>query len=144
MFLWRISNYTDLTGQGGMRYSARWHTKGRAVIYAAESPAGALNEMLVHFDQKYVPKTFSLLKILVPAEIYSITSKLPRKAWQNDTSITRSIGDNWLSKQTSVLLRVPSIITPETFNMLINPAHPEAAKIKIQKIYEVPFDQRLK
>jgi hypothetical protein len=33
---------------------------------------------------------------------------------------------------------------PETWNYLLNPAHPEAALFQIEHSYEYPFDLRLK
>lgn len=144
MILWRISNYADLTGQGGIRFSARWHSKGNPIVYCAESPAGALNEMLVHFEKATMPDSFRLLKISVPDKLEAAKAKLPKTHWQSDVAITREIGDHWLKQNKTALLRVPSIITPETFNMLVNPAHQDARNIKITKIYKVPFDERLK
>ena len=50
MRLWRISNYADLAGTGGLVDNARWHSKGRRIVYLADSPASALLELLVRFD----------------------------------------------------------------------------------------------
>jgi len=33
---------------------------------------------------------------------------------------------------------------PETWNYLLNPAHPEAGKFQIAAQYSYPFDKRLK
>lgn len=37
MLLWRLSSYEDLSGRGGLIASGRWHNRGRAVVYCAES-----------------------------------------------------------------------------------------------------------
>ena len=51
--LWRISNYLDLSGEGALGTSGRWHTEGRLVVYLADCPAGALLERIVHLmDRK--------------------------------------------------------------------------------------------
>jgi RES domain-containing protein len=50
VFLWRISNHALLAGDGGLRVSGRWHTRGKRVVYCAENPAAALLEILVHFE----------------------------------------------------------------------------------------------
>ncbi|WP_155836914.1 RES family NAD+ phosphorylase, partial [Paraburkholderia mimosarum] len=42
MEFWRISNYADLRGIGGLRASGRWHYRGQPVVYLAENPALAL------------------------------------------------------------------------------------------------------
>jgi len=47
MELWRISNYADLSGAGGLQAAGRWHTRGKRIVYLADHPASALLEMLV-------------------------------------------------------------------------------------------------
>jgi len=48
MELWRISNYADLSGGGGLQAAGRWHTRGKRIVYLADHPASAVLEMLVH------------------------------------------------------------------------------------------------
>ena len=146
MILWRISNYRTLDGVGGLYVSGRWHTKGRPVIYLSLNPSTTLLEALVHMelDAEDRPERFQLLKIEVPdaasREVLNITS-LP-SSWSEDLTVTQEIGDQWLSSQHSLLLQVPSVLVPETANVLANPLHPEANSLKIVGIYEHPFDTR--
>jgi RES domain-containing protein len=145
MKFWRISNYADLSGIGGTRFSARWHTKGNPVIYTAEHPAGALSEFLVHLDREDIPDRFQLLTVEIDdgVNIQQIkTDQLP-DGWIKDNRLTRSIGDKWLSSGSSLLLRVPSAIISDAYNVLINPAHGDAAKMRIAKVAKVPLDERL-
>jgi RES domain-containing protein len=143
MHLWRISNYADLKGYGGLKYDARWHNKGRPIVYCAEHPAGALSEMLAHMDRSMVPDTYMLLKIMAPDEIQPISAKISFDKLTENVATTRQIGDRWLAAGKSLLLRVPSAIVPDAYNVLINPLHPDAAKLKIVKRQHVPFDKRL-
>lgn len=145
MRLWRISNYNDLSGEGGFRGSARWHNKGRPIIYASEHPAGALSEMLAHIDLDDFPGTFQLITIDIEADVQVITIeplRLP-PGWTTDAGATRAIGDNWLAAGASLLLRVPSAIIPDAWNMLVNPGHPDASRMRIVKTEKVPLDRRL-
>jgi RES domain-containing protein len=41
------------------------------------------------------------------------------------------------------LLAVPSAIIPETRNILFNPSHPEAARVRIEHVTEHVVDPRL-
>ena len=70
--LWRISEFRDLSGEGGRIASARWHTRGRPVVYLAETPAGAMLERIVHLLDRdeggILPRTYQLLRISVPDE----------------------------------------------------------------------------
>ena len=144
MKLWRISNYNDLSGAGGLRYSARWHTKGRPIIYASEHPAGAFSEFLVHIDLEDIPDSFQLITIEIDENTTAPDlepDQLPR-GWMTNTKTSRAAGDNWLKGGTSLLLRVPSVIIPDAYNMLINPSHPDADKMRITKSEKVPLDPR--
>lgn len=145
MRLWHISNYADLSGLGGLRFPARWHNRGRPIIYTAEHPAGALTEFLVHIDHEDMPDNFRILTIDVPDAILpdTVPADLLRPGWTADTRLTRELGDAWLRRGASLLLRVPSVLVPEAFNMLINPAHPDAAGLRIVSTAKVPLDGRL-
>jgi RES domain-containing protein len=147
MYLWRISNHSTLDGAGGLTASARWHTEGRRIIYLAETPAGALVEALVHLEltPARLPKYYRLLKAEAPDNTGLSTilrSALPT-SWLTKYLVTRTLGDNWLATTTTALLRVPSAIVPETFNVLLNPAHPDAHQVQVLWHAEYPWDARL-
>jgi RES domain-containing protein len=145
MELWRISNYADLSGIGGMRAGGRWHSQGRRIVYLADHPSSALLEMLVHMDRDLIPSTYQLLRIDLPCTtaIEAIgVAELPAD-WQNKTTVTREIGDRWLDRSSSVFLQVPSAISHKGQNFLFNPVHPDAAKIVVAEVIHAPFDSRL-
>ncbi|WP_244609078.1 RES family NAD+ phosphorylase [Bradyrhizobium sp. SUTN9-2] len=68
MRIWRISNFDDLSGIGGLKADGRWHDRGRHVVYAADHPASALLEVMVHLeiDVEDLPTSYQLLRIDVP------------------------------------------------------------------------------
>lgn len=145
MRLWRISNYADLSGLGGLKTSARWHSRGRPVVYCADHPAGALLEILVQTSLENLPDRFQLLTIEIEdgVEPAVIDTAGLKEEWTNDTAFTRELGDGWLAKTESLLLRVPSAIIPDAFNVLVNPRHEDAKRMLIVKSVRVPLDQRL-
>jgi RES domain-containing protein len=53
-------------GSGAMLHGARWNSPGRRVIYAAETDAGALLEILVHASGS-VPRSQGYVEIEIPA-----------------------------------------------------------------------------
>src|ERR1700692_2672014 len=69
MEIWRISNYADLSGIGGVRAAGRWHSQGRRIVYLADHPSSALLEMLVHMDRDLIPPTYQLLRIDIPPDM---------------------------------------------------------------------------
>jgi RES domain-containing protein len=144
--LWRVSNYATLDGSGGFFVSGRWHTKGRPVVYCTLNPATALLETLVHaeIDSEDRPERFQVLRIEGP-DTLSLerveTTMLPAN-WAGDIIVSQAVGDRWLSEERSLLLVVPSVLVPETWNVLVNPRHAEANLLKITMTYEHAFDAR--
>lgn len=147
MILWRISNHRTLDGRGGIKASARWHTRGRPIVYLAETATGALAEALVHLelDPNHLPRNYKLLKSEAPYDIAirKITKSDLPKNWVEHEVATRTIGDEWLASNETALLRVPSAIAPESFNVLLNPMHREAARVVVVAYREYPWDRRL-
>lgn len=145
MILWRISRHRDLSGKGGLRAAGRWHYAGRPIVYLAESPAAALLEVCVHTSANDVPPEFTLLKIEGPdIDVPSINFDDLSEDWRARLEVTRDLGTDWLEKNESALLRVPSAIVPETTNCLFNPAHRQAAEFRLVGAMGYPFDPRLK
>jgi RES domain-containing protein len=145
MILWRISRHRDLSGTGGLKAAGRWHHAGHAIVYMTETPASALLEVCVHTSANDVPPAFTLLKIGGPdIEVPSIKADDLPKNWQAQLEVTRDLGTAWLEKNESVLLRVPSVIVPETVNFLLNPSHKLTAKFRITDVFPYPLNLRLK
>ena len=147
MILWRISNHVSLAGDGGLRTPGRWHTRGRRIVYCSQSPAAALLEVLVHFelDLRDLPARYRLLKLQAPDEltVERVTPQDLPEGWFERTDLTRAMGDRWLEAGRSPLLTVPSAVVPETFNVLLNPIHPDAQRIAVVQLSEHAVDARL-
>ncbi len=146
--LWRISNYADLKGRGGLRAGGRWHTKGRELVYCAEEATGALLEALVRIQVESLedlPKNYQLLRIAFPRKVAvdeAALASLPSD-WKRRTLLTRSIGDVWLAAGRTAALRVPSAISPHAHNVLLNPRLLGQAGIRVVAKSRYPFDTRL-
>jgi len=146
MHLWRISDYRNLSGQGGVRASGRWHSAGSPIVYLAESAAGSLLEVLVHLElaDPGMPPDYTLLKITVPDELpIELLTESNEKVWTSALRTSRKLGDAWLAKNKTPLARVPSSIVPHTWNYLLNPQHPDAGKVTIASAEKCRFDARL-
>lgn len=146
MLLWRISRHRDLSGAGGLRTPGRWHDRGLPVVYLSESPAGALLETCVHTGANDVPPTYLLLAVAAAegTPLESLAGGTLRPDWFERVEATRKLGTEWLRSLRSALLRVPSALVPDTYNVLLNPIHPAAAGVRIESVYEYPFDPRIK
>lgn len=145
-FRWRISNYPSLSGDGGLHFSARWHTAGRPIVYLAESPAGAMVEALVHLELDEIdwPRQYQLLQVEYSDKLHAETlNPASTRNWRATVSVTRKLGDEWLRSGRSALARVPSAILPETWNFLLNPDHEDARQVRVVRATSAEFDPRL-
>jgi RES domain-containing protein len=146
MNLWRISNHRSLAGEGGLKYAARWHSAGQRIVYLAESPAGAMVEILVHLEleEDELPASYTLLRVGAPDDLPIREIRVPEdEEWKRNLNLSRRLGDEWLVQRETALARVPSAILPDTSNYLLNPLHADAKRIHILQITRAEFDPRL-
>ncbi|PAX06709.1 RES family NAD+ phosphorylase [Sphingomonas lenta] len=141
MRLWRISDWLTLDGVGGLTVGGRWHHAGRPIVYAADSSALALLEVLVHQHRAVRPAPYQLLEVEAPDDL-AITD-WPAGQDQHDAPFTADWGDAFLRAATTPLARVPSVIAPASWNYLLNPLHPDAARVRIVQAARWPWDARL-
>lgn len=147
MDLWRISNYDDLSGVGGLKAPGRWHSKGNPVVYFGENPSLCMLETLVHLDLRAdeIPENYQLLHVAVE-DFVSVASLDPEGLpfeWEFNYWLTRAIGDEFLREKSAALLKVPSVLVPDQFNYIFNPLHEHAQGVSIISVKAHPYDKRL-
>lgn len=139
------SQFADLSGEGGMYASGRWHTRGHPVVYTGGSRSLAILEKLVHTDVADLPDDQVLITVNIHDEVAIDTISLGAVpvTWTAPLDPScMAFGDAWLQRTQTAVLRVPSAIVPEESNYLINPLHPDAGKITIRDIRPFHFDDR--
>jgi RES domain-containing protein len=121
-------------------------TLSHRVVYCTSSPAGALLEVLVHIEiiPDELTQPLRYLEIYAPDSIPSESADVERiDRWQTNEAATQRLGNEWLDAGRSALLRVPSVIVPATWNVLINPLHDDSARIRVVRIHRQAIDPRL-
>ncbi|MEO0909545.1 MAG: RES family NAD+ phosphorylase [Pseudomonadota bacterium] len=141
MRIWRISNYAELSGQGGKNSAGRWNHLGRRIVYCSDHPSTCLLELLARFDPDIIPVTYQMLEISVPEKFDIGEVKLPDD-WQNDESVTRQIWEEFCISAKSAILKVPSALMPQAHHYLLNPEHQDHIKIQISDIHSNVLDNR--
>jgi RES domain-containing protein len=153
--LWRIAKHTsqylatDLSGGGAKTTGGRWNSKGIPVVYAASTIALATLETLAHLGDNIAIRNAFLVQITVPAslwkkrEIVEATNLPPTWVAEPPGLTTINFGDSWLTNLSAPFLLVPSVIIPEEYNVLINPAYPSAGNIKAVVLRQFVYDPRL-
>ena len=130
-----------------MLYGGRWHRKNIPVIYSAENRALATVEFLVHVPLSIVPNNLSIACLEIPDDIVpeqiSMT-QLPNN-WRDYPAPPElaDLGSEWALSRRSLLLRAPSVVVVDEFNILINPKHSDINRVTISHIESYIFDRRL-
>jgi RES domain-containing protein len=104
------------------------------VVYTSESISLATLELLAKAGRRQrlsgrvvLPAAFDEKRVIAYEE-----EDLPED-WNERPPgpASRKIGDEWIESETSVVLKVPSVVVPAEYNYLINPGHPEFEEIEI-------------
>ncbi len=135
-----------LTGEGARRYGSRWNPKGVPMVYTASTLSLAALEALVHFAVETSPLDYVALTIRVPDHAVERVdaSTLPANWNAMPAPATcQELGARWAAEARSVGLAVPSAVVPSEDNILLNPLHPDFAKVTLEKQEPFLFDSRL-
>lgn len=150
MFVYRITKveHATLDGTGGLYASGRWHKKGLPVIYTSEHASLAAWEKIVHVASfENLPNNLLLVKIEMPdeIEIQQAPENILVKGWDGFpyTNETVNFGASFLRAKEYMALKVPSVIIPDEFNIILNPQHPEIHQLKIISTTPFLFDNRI-
>jgi RES domain-containing protein len=134
------------TGEGPWRYGGRWNSPGVRVVYISEHQSTAAFEVFAHrmpfiLEGKY--------KAFYAEWADSFTERFPLEKLPANWRIhpppleTRKIGDGWVKERRSVVLALPSALSPADSNFLLNPQHPDFKRIRIAPPIDFEFDSRL-
>ncbi len=132
---------------GAFLKGGRWNSPGRRVIYAAQTYAGAMLEMLVHAAIGALPATQASVRIEIPDTLgveRVDATELP--GWDSPNLFTsQTFGDQWLLERRTAVLLVPSVVLyGHECNILLNPDHPEFSSIHAGSPEAVMWDARLR
>jgi RES domain-containing protein len=133
-----------LNGYGGLFAEGRWHRKGQPVVYAGSSRAICLLERTVHLETGVAGADADLVSfdLVIPDNVRRdllspdmLESRLRTPGpggppdWRASNHPLCHIGSAWLQSGRSCVLVVPSAVIPDEANHLLNPNHPDLAKI---------------
>jgi RES domain-containing protein len=125
---------------------ARWNSRGRRIIYAAEHYATALVEKMAQMNAQRLPSTLVYTRIELPGAMAIERIEPGRIAgWDtDDKSASQAFGDRWYDEQRSLALLVPSLAAPGLeWNVLINQLHPDFPQVVASKPRPIVCHPRL-
>lgn len=133
-------------GEGARLYGGRWNRPGVPAVYTSESRALATLEVLAGLQTNSPLPGY----VLIPAEfddslVAAIELDEVPKDWRQHPppSSTQRLGDDWIARGDSAVLRVPSALVPKESNFLLNPRHPDFSAIHIGEPEPLSMDPRL-
>ena len=134
-----------MAGEGARLFGGRWNPAGMPAVYLAQSRALAALEILVHAPREAFLLDWRLIDVEVPDGWIEAVKPADLPAdWQAFPSSpgARRLGGKWLHQRTRVALKLPSVIIPQEHTLLLNPLHPQAARLRVSKPLEFRFDPR--
>jgi len=147
--LWRIvtGRHPIWSGEGARVFGQRWNPPGLPAIYTGTSFAVCLVEVLVHANRTTPPSAARYVEAEVPDDVSRETfDPALHHGWDDllDATIAQAFGKAWLKERRSALLIVPSVVTGgRDTNVVVNPDHPDAARISVGREMPVALDARL-
>ena len=151
MIVYRLANPTyarDITGTGAKTYGGRWNGVGTPMLYTAPQIGTTLAEHLVHIeDPELYPNNQLLVEIYVPdsATVLQIDPSMLKPGWSAVPApvYLQEIGNKFILSREALILSVPSVGAPGTYNYLLNPLHPEFIDVYLNDLYPYPLDERI-
>ena len=151
MRVWRICNRkfaaSAFSGEGAKLWGGRWNEVGVPLVYTACNLSLAALETFVHLDSDLMPDDLVAIAADIPEKVKITRIKLSSlpKNWREYPAPDdiKQISLQWIATNETVVLAVPSVVIPEEENWLINPAHPDFRRIKINVEIPFSFDPRM-
>jgi RES domain-containing protein len=137
------ARYARLDGEGARLVGGKWNSRGHAVVYMAETVALAVLENLVHMSRQDFPSGYVCVAAVLPGSLNVMTERDFRLQTDLRHLSPQALGDRWIEAMESAVLEVASTVVPHEHNYLLNPAHPEFAKITTDPPALFHFDPRL-
>lgn len=151
MRVWRIIPKLHLSqafdGEGARRFGGRWNGLGTRVVYASATLSLAAIEFFVNLDRDTEPDQLVAVSADIPDDTrigYIEVSDLP-KNWRSYPvpEELQDLGTAWVASASAAVLVIPSAVIPEERNYLLNPAHPDFKRFRLNKPEAFHFDPRM-
>jgi RES domain-containing protein len=122
-----------------MMAGGRWNPIGIPMLYTTKYLSLACLEVLVHLDKGQLPRDYVWSKTELP-----IRPRLLTSVTSPSVSHCQAAGEAWIMERGQVAaVRVPSVVLPVEFNILLNPRHEGYDSVRWSDPLPVHFDPRL-
>ncbi|WP_017729693.1 RES family NAD+ phosphorylase [Nafulsella turpanensis] len=128
-------------------FSGRWNEEGQFVVYTASNRSLASLENMVHkMGQGVLSASFVMMVLELPGKLPVTTitrAELPQD-WKLESShqLTQPMSPVWYEAGETLLLKVPSAVVPEEYNVVLNARHPDFSRVRIREREPFRYDHR--
>ena len=133
-----------MAGRAARRWPLESQRNGNVVLRATASLCAL--DVLAH--SAMLPTDMIVVQARIPNSIPIQTVEesdlLPNWSSPRPSKKTQDLGTDWIKSKASAVLSVPSVIVPSERNYLLNPAHPDFARIRFYPPRPFTFDRRLR
>ena len=147
MFVYRLASrkYPPNNSEGARTYGGRWNMAGTPAIYASTTRSLAALEVIIHNGA--IPWDYQVIEIGIPDDvaIKEMDLKLLHD-WPDGSTqhATARYGTQWAQSLGTAVLRAPSAAIRSEFNYVLNPLHPDFARITFGVPATEEIDPRLR
>jgi len=133
------------TGEGAKLAGGRWNSPGQRAVYLSSTLSLAAMETFVHLGEDAARLDYVYFEIAIPDTVHIRPLTFKPRGWREEPPgpTSQRVGDRWLRANASALLEVPSVIIPTETNLVLNPAHRDARKLRIRAFRPFQFDSRM-
>ena len=133
------------TGEGAKLAGGRWNSPGKRAVYLSSTLSLAAMETFVHLGDDAARLHYVYFQIEIPDSVAIVSLAIRPRGWRQEppSPASQHAGDRWLLANRSALLEVPSAIIPTETNLILNPAHADAGKLRIGTPRPFQFDPRM-
>ena len=103
----------------------------------------ALLENLVHMTREDFPTSYVVVSASLPESVSLRTEAQLRAIFPRAAATSQELGDYWLDRGMSAVLKVASRVVPSEHNFLLNPQHPDFGALEVDDPIPFRFDPRL-
>lgn len=120
------------------------------MVYTSQTLSLCALEYFVHLEPDLAPRELVAVEAEIPEDLRIAAiagleaADLPPE-WRTYPApdSLKDLGTAWVREGETAVLSVPSSIIPHERNILINPGHPEAGRIRVEPAEPFAFDPRM-
>lgn len=147
MLVYRIvhEKYSKTLFASGLE--GRWNSAGKKVLYTAETVSLAYLETMNYRKGFGFNNDFKIMVIELPKieDFLKVETSDLAKNWRDfrNYECCQEVGNQWFEEAKNLIMKVPSAVVPENFNVVINTLHPLYKKVKLIDSLNFYPDERL-